>query len=196
MNTNMLRNLSLAALAAATLVATSGCGPGSPLEGVRELGGTESAPTTAIERPAETEGPYEVTRVVDGDTLHVDLDGQDTTIRVIGIDTPETAHPSKPVECFGKEASDNAKALLEGQEVWLESDPVADTVDQYGRHLAYVWIDDDTMFNYEQVAGGYAYEYTFDGQDYKYKSEFKDAQETAEESDEGLWSSDTCDGES
>lgn len=191
---NTFRTVALSLAAAATLLATSAC---TELDAVLDEAGVsaESSSSTTLERPEEAHGPYKVSRVVDGDTLHVDLDGTDTTIRVIGIDTPETVHPSKPVECFGKEASSNAKELLEGQEVWLENDPVADTVDQYGRHLAYVWIDEDTMFNYEQVAGGYAHEYTFDGQDYEYKDEFKAAQDAASESGAGLWDPNTCDGE-
>lgn len=192
---NTFRTVALSLAAAATLLATTACS--EITDRVRELGASPEGvvSSAALERPEEAHGPYKVNRVVDGDTLHVDLDGTDTTIRVIGIDTPETVHPSKPVECFGKEASNNAKELLEGQEVWLENDPVADTVDQYGRHLAYVWIDEDTMFNYEQVAGGYAHEYTFNGQDYEYKDEFKAAQDAASESGAGLWDPNTCDGE-
>ena len=59
-------------------------------------------------------GEVIVTKVVDGDTIHVNLNGHDTTIRIIGIDTPETVDPRKPVQCMGKEASNRAKELLMG----------------------------------------------------------------------------------
>lgn len=79
-----------------------------------------------------------VFEVIDGDTLSVtSADGSEQTIRIIGIDTPETVHPEKPVQCFGKEASDHLRALLEGQTVWLERKPDEDT-DVFGRYLRYV----------------------------------------------------------
>lgn len=83
-------------------------------------------------QPADLDGPYTVTRVVDGDTIWVDRRGMNEKIRLIGVDTPELYDPRKPVQCFGQEASDYTKALL-GQQVYLEPDPSQDSVDKYGR---------------------------------------------------------------
>ena len=79
-----------------------------------------------------------VTRVIDGDTVEVSLNGESQTVRYIGIDTPETKHPSKPIECFGPEASQFNEELVSGKQVLLEED-VTDK-DRYGRLLRYVWI--------------------------------------------------------
>ena len=85
---------------------------------------------------------YAVTKVVDGDTIAVLMDGKKVTIRLIGMDTPETVDPRKPVQCFGIEASDKAKELLTGQAVEIEQDDSQDTYDKYGRLLAYVYLPD------------------------------------------------------
>jgi endonuclease YncB( thermonuclease family) len=79
-----------------------------------------------------------VLRVVDGDTIEVQLNGQATKVRYIGMNTPETVAPGRPVECYGPEASAANKALVAGQTVTLEKD-VSET-DQYGRLLRYVWV--------------------------------------------------------
>ena len=86
----------------------------------------------------QTMGVVEATvvRVIDGDTIEVEIDGTSYRVRYIGIDTPETVHPQKPVECFGKEASEKNRELVEGKRVRLEKD-VSDT-DKYGRLLRYV----------------------------------------------------------
>ena len=79
-----------------------------------------------------------VERVIDGDTIHVRVDGNRYTVRLIGVDTPETKHPTKPVQYFGQEASAFTKAALEGKRVMLQKDRIGDTVDRYGRWLRYV----------------------------------------------------------
>ena len=100
--------------------------------------------------PTFAAGCYYVKKVIDGDTIEL-VDG--TKIRYIGIDTPETVHPSKPVEFMGKEASNFNKTLVEGQCVHLEYD--VERTDKYGRTLAYVYLD--TLFvNAELVKQGYA----------------------------------------
>ncbi len=81
--------------------------------------------------------PVTITRVVDGDTIKAVLDGLEVTVRLIGIDTPETVHPMKAVEAYGKEASDFTRRALEGRDAWLEFD--VGQQDTYGRLLAYVW---------------------------------------------------------
>lgn len=139
------------------------------------------------------EGYYQVEKVVDGDTIEVNIAGVVEKIRLIGIDTPETVDPRKAVQCFGKEASDNSKKLLEGQSVKLEADDTQDNRDKYKRLLRYVILEDGTNFNKKLIEDGYAHEYTYDIP-YKYQSEFKTAQKDAQENNRGLWSPDTCDG--
>jgi micrococcal nuclease len=81
----------------------------------------------------------EVVRVVDGDTIVVDDGHGPRTIRLLGIDTPETVHPEKPVECYGPEASAYSKRLLTGRSVALVYD--RERTDRYGRLLAYVYLE-------------------------------------------------------
>ena len=73
--------------------------------------------------PQGIQGPYTVIKVVDGDTIWVDNHGKRQKIRMIGLDTPESVDPRKPVQCFGKEASAQAKAILGGQHVYLQAPP-------------------------------------------------------------------------
>ena len=134
---------------------------------------------------------YKVTRVIDGDTIEVAISGQVEKIRLIGINTPETVDPRKPVECFGKEASDHAKALLEGQSVKLGSDSTQADRDKYNRLLRYVRLPDGRNFNKLMIAEGYAYEYTYEIP-YKYQSEFKAAELQARQMKKGLWADRAC----
>lgn len=136
---------------------------------------------------------FEVKKVVDGDTLEIERYGRIDKVRLIGIDTPETLDPRKPVQCFGREASDKTKGLLTGKQVKLEFDPAVGEKDKYGRLLAYVW-NDGKMINQELLEGGYATEYTYRSQTYKYQSEFKNAQSTAKHQGVGFWSEQTCNG--
>ena len=105
-----------------------------------------------------------VTRVVDGDTAEITVDGTKRRVRFLGVDTPETVHPNKPVQFFGPEASAFTKQTLTGKRVWLEYDKSPQ--DRYSRHLAYIWtakptnITNETirrdMFNARLLLGGYA----------------------------------------
>ena len=141
--------------------------------------------------PQEVQGPFTVTKVVDGDTIWVDNNGQRLKIRMIGLDTPETVDPRKPVQCFGREASAQAKAILSGQLVYLEIDPSQDTIDRHGRTLGYLWTSSGRLFNLDMIADGYAYEYTYD-LPYRYQADFKAAEADASANDHGLWSPNTC----
>lgn len=134
---------------------------------------------------------YKVSSVIDGDTIQVAINGEKTTLRLIGIDTPETVDPRKPVQCFGKEASAKAKSLLSGKSVRLESDPTQGERDKYQRLLRYVFLEDGTNFNKLMINEGYAHEYTYNIP-YKYQSEFKQAQKEAGEDKRGLWADDAC----
>jgi micrococcal nuclease len=132
-----------------------------------------------------------VVRVVDGDTVQVDIDGQREKLRLIGIDTPETVKPDTPVQCYGPEASAFTKQLLpEGTAVRIERD--VEARDDYGRLLGYVYRADDGLFvNLEIVAQGYASLLTFPP-NVAHVDEFVAAARAAERANLGLWSA--CSG--
>lgn len=136
----------LAALAALLLAALAGLR-------VLDFGGGSRPPSPAA--PGERRGPVRVARVLDGDTLKLE-DGE--TVRLIGVDAPETHHPELPVQRFGEEASDFLRNLVDGFEVVLEMNP-AEPRDKYGRTLAYVW-KGESLVNAEIIRRGYAYAYT------------------------------------
>ena len=141
--------------------------------------------------PPEVQGPFTVTKVVDGDTIWVDNNGKRQKIRMIGMDAPESVDPRKPVQCFGLEASAQAKTILGGQSVYLETDPSQDAVDKYGRTLAYVWTSSGRLFNLAMIVNGYAHEYTYD-LPYRYQQDFKAAEDDARTHERGLWSPNAC----
>ncbi|MEC9323266.1 MAG: thermonuclease family protein [Actinomycetota bacterium] len=136
-------------------------------------------------------GPVPVTRVVDGDTLWVNTEDGDTKVRLIGVDTPELLDPRSPVQCFAQEASDFTKSALTGQVVYLEYDPSQDSVDRYGRLLAYVWTLDGRLVNLDLITDGYANEYTY-STPYRYQRAFQDAEASAAERERGLWDPKSC----
>jgi len=147
----------------------------------------EPTPTPVPTATAETVAGMteaQVVEVVDGDTIKVSIGGQVYTVRYIGIDTPETKHPSKPVEWMGPEASAANEALVGGQTVYLEKD-VSET-DRYGRLLRYVWLAGGRMVNEELVRQGYAQVSTYPP-DVKYQDRFLAAQQEAREAGRGLW---------
>lgn len=133
-------------------------------------------------------------KVSDGDTLSVNIDGKVEKLRLIGIDTPETVDPRKPVQCFGKEASNKARELLSGKKVRLESDLTQGDKDKYDRLLRYVILEDGTNFNELMIREGYAHEYTYKDP-YKYWVDFKAAEREARTNQRGLWAEDTCNGD-
>jgi micrococcal nuclease len=135
-----------------------------------------------------------VINVADGDTIEVSLNGQTERVRLIGVDTPETSHPSRPVECFGREASAFTRELLRGQTVLLEDDPTQDNRDRFNRLLRFVWLPDGRLVNYEIIAQGYGFEYTF-RTPHRYQAQFKAAERAARQAQIGLWAPETCNGE-
>lgn len=138
-------------------------------------------------RPAAAVGPFRVVDVVDGDTIWVEERDGRVKVRLLGIDTPETRDPDRPLECFGPEATAAITEAAAGGQVWLEVDPSQDTRDRYGRLLAYVWLDETTLLNRDLIAGGFAREYTYD-QPYRYQPEFRSVQTVAQDAGAGLWS--------
>jgi len=126
-----------------------------------------------------------VVQVVDGDTVKVEIDGKTETVRIIGIDTPETKHPTKGVEPWGPEASEFTKSKVEGKEVKLEYD--IQSHDMYGRRLAYVYLSDGSMLNALLVKEGLARVATFPP-NVKYVDLFTHLQAKARELKMGMWS--------
>jgi endonuclease YncB( thermonuclease family) len=121
-----------------------------------------------------------VIRVIDGDTI--EIEGGER-VRYIGMNTPETVDPRKPVQCFGVEASNENKELVEGKTVRLEKD--ISERDKYGRLLRYVFIG-DIFINLELVKRGFAYADTIPP-DIKYQDLFLKAQQSARSAKIGLW---------
>ena len=135
---------------------------------------------------------YEVLSVIDGDTFSVSVGGQKETIRVLGINTPETKYSSRGAECYGAEASEYAKLLLTGTQVLLTNDSSQDTRDKYNRLLAYVELPDGRDFGQVMIADGYAYEYTYHGNAYRKQSVYKNTQSIAQNEKKGLWADGIC----
>jgi micrococcal nuclease len=111
------------------------------------------------------------------------LDGSEERIRLIGIDTPETVDPRRPVQCFGERASDRTREIVAGRVVALEKD-VSET-DRYGRLLRYVWVD-GRMLNARLVEEGYASASRYPP-DVKHAALFDALQAEAREAGRGLW---------
>jgi micrococcal nuclease len=127
-----------------------------------------------------------VVKVVDGDTIHVQLGSVREKVRYIGVDTPETKHPSKPVQCFGQRASEFNARLVGGQRVRLVRD--VEPRDRYGRLLAYVYRVRDGLFvNAELVRLGYAQPLTI-APDVRHAARFAALARQAREQERGLWS--------
>jgi micrococcal nuclease len=121
--------------------------------------------------------------VVDGDTVVVEIAGQQFKVRYIGIDTPESVDPRRQMECFGKEASERNRELVEGMTVGLEKD-VSET-DAFGRLLRYVWLD-GRLVNARLVTEGYALASTYPP-DVRYSELFAELQTEARTAGLGLW---------
>jgi micrococcal nuclease len=133
-----------------------------------------------------------VSREVDGDTIHVRVRGFDDTVRLVGIDTPETKRPGTPVQCFAEAASGRtARILPPGTAVRLETDPTQATRDRYGRLLAYVYKRGRGgaagSVNYALVATGYAKVDIYGGVPFRYATTFQRAQSRARSDRLGLW---------
>jgi micrococcal nuclease len=131
------------------------------------------------------ETAYPVLRTIDGDTVEIQYSGKPTVVRFTGVDTPETVHPQKAVEVFGKEASEFTHNLLLGEEVYLRFD--TDKTDKYGRMLAYLYRAPDGLFvNLEIVRQGYGHAYT--QFPFKHMELFRYYEQRAREAGKGLWS--------
>ncbi len=128
----------------------------------------------------------EVVRVVDGDTIIVQLGDRSERVRYIGIDTPETVAPNRPAGCFGPQASHANKQLVGGRNVRLVLD--AEPRDRYGRLLAYVYLpsEGERFVNAELVRRGFADTLRFPPNT-SHAAEFAKLRNQARSDDLGLW---------
>lgn len=126
-----------------------------------------------------------ITKVVDGDTVDVNINGKKDTIRLIGINAPESG------ECFGRESTGKARELLQGKSVTLETDSSQDNRDKYQRLLRYIFLSDGSNFGELMIKDGFAKEYTFITA-YKYQFLYKQAQQQAKNNKKGLWTDNAC----
>ena len=131
---------------------------------------------------------FPVMRVIDGDTIVVGNQERSIKVRLIGVDTPETKHPNKPVQYYGKEASRFTRNLLKGEQVYLVSDPSQGKTDRYGRTLAYVYRAPDGLFvNAEIIRQGYGHAYKRIPN--SYLAAFTRLEAFARNAQKGLWES-------
>src|SRR5690606_21115102 len=115
---------------------------------------TNIEPVNQILQP----GMYHVLRAEDGDTITIAMEGREERVRLIGVDTPETQDPRKPVQCFGRAASEFTKNVVTNKSVRLEADPENTNRDRYNRLLRYVYVD-DVLLNAEIIKQGYGFAY-------------------------------------
>ncbi len=141
----------------------------------------------------QTGTPATITSVVDGDTLHAQLaDGRDVTVRLIGIDTPETRKPGTPIECGGEDASATMHDLADGQAVTLVGDPTQGATDRYGRSLFYVDRSDGLDLGLEMIRRGWSNAYVYD-RDFQRLPTYLRAETVANSTGAGVWGD--CDGD-
>jgi micrococcal nuclease len=183
--------------------AAGAASPEQPAPAVAEQTISATATATALPKPspatpsptvAPTPAPTPlvgiVTKVVDGDTIRVDLPTGVETVRIIGIDTPETVDHNRPEACFGAEASAFARASLEGKSVTLEIDPTQDDHDRYDRLLAHIHVG-DALYAAEAIGQGFGIHYVYERPSI-HASELAAAQAAAKAANVGIWA--TCQG--
>lgn len=137
--------------------------------------------SSEVGSPSRT--PARVTHVIDGDTVRAIVGGDEVTIRLIGIDTPETDGPFTDLECYGEEATAYARDRLDDQQIGLEFD--VERTDRYDRMLAYLWLGDE-LVNESILAQGAGVLLTIPP-NVAHVERFEDAQRVAREDERGLW---------
>ena len=143
-----------------------------------------------LQRSGAEQAGATVVRTVDGDTIKVETGGREVSVRLLGIDTPETHRPGTPIECGGPEASKNMEQLAPpGTRVSLEQDPSQDREDRYGRLLAYVRLPDGHLAEEEQLQAGWAMSYVYEGRPVSRYGQFRRAESSARSSRRGVWGS-------
>lgn len=158
---------------------------------LKKLEKTDSAPIQIANETTAT-STVRVTRIVDGDTFEVTIGDQVEKVRMLGIDTPESVDPRKPVQCFAKEATKKLKELIDGQEIVLTPDFTNDDRDKYNRLLRYVAREDGLLVNEEMIKEGYAYAYI--KFPFERRATYLKLQTEARSMGRGLWATTTCSG--
>ena len=130
-------------------------------------------------------GLYHISQFVDGDTIEIDMNGHTENVRFIGVDTPETHDPRKPVQCYGPQASDFTQNTIGQDKVRLEADPLNTDRDRYNRLLRYVYLKDGRMLNQLLIEQGYGFYYPYFP--FSKKASFEEAQTKAQAQKLGLW---------
>ena len=149
-----------------------------------QAGAQDAVPYPAEDFSKDTACPIE--KVVDGNTVVIQRDGKSVPVRLIGVDTPDTMHPQKPAEAFGKEASAFARHLLLGESVYLRGDEGEEREDRYGHLLAYLYRVPDGLFvNLEIVRQGYGR--TLTRFPFQHMELFQHYERQAQEAAKGLW---------
>ncbi len=170
---------------------------GQPIPTVTPAPTPQTAAATATPVPAEpTAAPVAyrdatVTNVVNGELVEVSLPGGAARVRLIGIDAPEVVGPGELFQCYGAEATSRAVALLAGQPVRLELDASQGERDAAGNLLAYVWLQDGSMYNARMIAEGFALERSGSAA-YRWQGQLKNAEQQARSQQLGLWQPGAC----
>lgn len=149
----------------------------------------QQAQPRSIPKPKPKPNPYQVgtvTKVIDGDTIEVNLNGKTEKVRMLLVDTPETVHPNKPVQPYGKEASEFTKKLLLNKEVKLEKDK--EDRDQYQRLLRYIYVDSQSVQE-QLLSKGFARVVIYPPNT-KYVQKYQKIQDQAKSKKIGIWSID------
>ncbi len=152
------------------------------------LGAAEADTQSAAVAESPAGELYEVAKVIDGDTITIKVAGKQETVRLIGIDTPETGANA---ECFATEATAALKVLFQGTRVRLEKDQTQGERDKYNRLLAYVFTDTGVNVAEYLIKNGFGREYTYN-KAYKYQAAYKAAQKSAQDTKKGLWAPGAC----
>lgn len=168
-------------------VASTDASPTTPSTGT-------SSPTGPVPgAPADVQGPFQVSEVVDGDTYRITGPQGISTVHLIGIEAPDTKAHNQPAHCFGREATQAAEQLVGSQAVWMHNEPTHDAQDRHGRQLVYLWLADGTLVNEKLIRDGFAIEYT-GREPYQQQDDFRAAQDEARQDSRGLWAASTCNG--
>ncbi len=170
---------------------------GIPEPMAEEEGGEEAGSDNGSEsgeaEPSEKETSYPVVHIYDGDTFTVRMpDGSTETVRLLGIDAPETGKKYTKRECYGDEATAALVGLIGGKSVRLVFDPSQDDRDAYDRFLLYATLPDGTDVGLRMIERGFVREYTFRGRVFERQADYRAAEGRAREAEKGLWS--VCEG--
>ncbi len=136
---------------------------------------------------ASQPGFYNVAYFIDGDTIVIDMNGHQETVRFIGVDTPETHKPNTPVQCYGPQAAAYTKKLIGAQRVRLQADPLDTNRDRYGRLLRYIYLSDGSLVDEILIQKGYGFAYL--GFPLERADQFALDQKIAKSAKLGLWGS-------